>query len=393
MRVYHFPAGGVFPMLEQFTIPANTALVGAANPNDRSDKTKQQTNVGAQTWFVVPRASALCGDDPMCQTQAAKTACSGDPHTHRQGFLMSSNSTLKDINFQGADLGRAGSEGVLCGPGAIELPGCLSGDGCDDWGNGDTTGDGIIGNVRIENVRLSDAVQRADVKQMQGDCATGEALDGDGHHVRAHQVSVWVSKLPNTEGKLHSNILIENLVSMNSRADGLNVHGAVDQLILRNGHIENTGDDCIGIWASGARNLSIENMTLKNCAVTAGAQRNWGSCLGTYAFTSLAINGLLCYDPFLNTSGCLDRTHYSAIHLNKAYDYDCMPFNSTLSVYGVEYYATEAPETPLNRPTCAQCEPCCGDCSEEGFESLQIDYLDGSVPQGSCMSEHAGPGC
>lgn len=44
------------------------------------------------------------------------TACIGDPRTHRQGFLMSSNSMLKNINFQGADLGRAASEGTLCGP-------------------------------------------------------------------------------------------------------------------------------------------------------------------------------------------------------------------------------------------------------------------------------------
>ena len=31
------------------------------------------------------------------------------------------------------------------------------------------------------------------------DCATGEALDADGGHVRAHQVSVWVAKLPDAE--------------------------------------------------------------------------------------------------------------------------------------------------------------------------------------------------
>ena len=80
----------------------------------------------------------------------------------------------------------------------------------------------------VRNVRLSDAVRRADVAQMGGDCATGEALDPDGHHVRAHQVSVWVAKLPNSERKKHTNVIVDNLVSMNSRADGLNVHGAVD---------------------------------------------------------------------------------------------------------------------------------------------------------------------
>ena len=100
---------------------------------------------------------------------------------------------LKDINFQGADLGRAASEGTLCGPGAIELPGCLSGDGCDKW-DSHANGNGTVSNVFIQNVRLSDAVKRADISQMRGNCATGEALDAEGKHVPAHQVSVWVAK-------------------------------------------------------------------------------------------------------------------------------------------------------------------------------------------------------
>ena len=102
-------------------------------------------------------------------------------------------------------------------------------------------------------------------------------------------MSVWVAKLPSSENAKHSNIVIENLVSMNSRADGLNVHGGVDGLTLRDSHIENSGDDCIGIWSTGIENMTIRNMTAANCAVTAGKQSNWGSCMGTYAFMSLAV--------------------------------------------------------------------------------------------------------
>ena len=116
---------------------------------------------------------------------------------------MSSDTMLSNINFQGADLGRAGSEGTLCGPGAIELPGCVSGVGCAGWGDG-TTGSGVVHNVVIRNVRLSDAVRRADTSKMAGDCSTGEALDSDGNHVRAHQVSFWVAKLPDSETSKHS---------------------------------------------------------------------------------------------------------------------------------------------------------------------------------------------
>ena len=92
-----FPAGGIFPVTQQFHFPPNTAIVGPRDPNDPADKTRQQTNVSAHTWFVIPKGEALCGDDPMCKDKTARapTACSGDPRTHRQGFLMASNSMLK----------------------------------------------------------------------------------------------------------------------------------------------------------------------------------------------------------------------------------------------------------------------------------------------------------
>jgi hypothetical protein len=377
-------------MVEQYTIPPNTAIIGPANPNDPVDKSRQQTNLKAQAWFIVPARDALCGDDPLCRDQSAKgpTACSGDPRTHRQGFLMSSNSSVININFQGADLGRAVSEGTLCGPGAIELPGCLSGDGCASWG--DANGDGVVQNVVIRNVRLSDAVKRADIEQMGGDCRNGEALDADGEHVRAHQVSVWVAKLPSSEQGRHSNILIDNLVSMNSRADGLNIHGAVSGLTVQHCHIENSGDDCIGVWSTGIEGMTVRNHTSRNCAVTAGRQGNWGSCMGTYAFTSLGVDGLTCFDPFLTTTGCNPRTHFTAIHINKAFDKDCMPKGAELSLARVGYFASARPTTPLARAKCGQCKSCCGDCSEAGFDALKVAYLDGSVAEGSCKSVNVG---
>ncbi len=391
-RRFAFPAGGVFPVVEQFRLPPNTALVGAASPTNPADRRVQQTDVSAHTWFVVPRADALCGSDPMCADATAKgpTACSGDPRTHRQGFLMASNTTLANISFQGADLGRAASEGTLCGPGAIELPGCLSGEGCGGWGAGATNGDGVVHNVVVQNVRLSDAVKRAQVRNMHGDCNTGEALDADGQHVPAHQVSVWVAKLPDAEAGKHTNILIDNLVSMNSRADGLNVHGAVRGLTLRNSHIENSGDDCLGVWGAGIEHMSVENLTAANCAVTAGRQTNWGSCMGTYAFKSLSLRGFKCYDPFLSPKGCNPRTHWTAIHLNKAFAADCMPLGARLALSGVEYFASARPTVPLPRPKCGQCKSCCGSCSEAGFDNLTVVYADGSVPDGQCLSANAG---
>ena len=38
---FTFPPGGIFPITEQFTIPSNTAVIGAANPNNPHNKSKQ----------------------------------------------------------------------------------------------------------------------------------------------------------------------------------------------------------------------------------------------------------------------------------------------------------------------------------------------------------------
>ena len=137
--------------------------------------------------------------------------------------------------------------------------------------------------------------------------------------------------------------------------------------------------------------MTLQNMVAKNCAVTAGAQGNWGSCMGTYAFKSLAVDGLACYDPFPSAKGCNARTHYSALHLNHAFQADCMPSGAVLSLKAVGYFASAQPGTPLTlRPKCAQCRSCCGGCSLAGFDNLTVRYEDGSVPRGSCMRENAG---
>ena len=43
---------------------------------------------------------------------------------------------------------------------------------------------------------------------------------------------------------------------------------------------------------SGIEGMTVRNISAVNCAVTAGVQGNWGSCMGTYAFHSLAVHGL-----------------------------------------------------------------------------------------------------
>ena len=124
-----------------------------------------------QTFFVVDADAGLSDGRPYCKKVSAATA-----KRLRPGFLLSSNTTVSNINFQGADLRRgetrpladlsrwaalltspamgvAGSDnGDLCGGGVFETPGCVRGEDCEA-----STGDGkAVRNVRIENVRLND---------------------------------------------------------------------------------------------------------------------------------------------------------------------------------------------------------------------------------------------
>ena len=78
------------------------------------------------------------------------------------------------------------------------------------------------------------------------------------------------------------------------------------------------------------------------------------------------------------------------MHLNHAFAADCMPEGASLSLARVQYYASQQPAVPVDRPKCGQCRSCCGRCSTAGFDNLTIHYRDASVPKGSCMTENAG---
>mgnify|MGYP003385522359 CR=1 FL=1 len=67
-----------------------------------------------------------------------------------------------------------------------------------------------------------------------------------------------------------------------------------------------------------------------------------------------------------------------------------MPIGATLSLKGIEYFASAKPLVPFKRAKCGQCRPCCGPCGYEGFDTLQIAYLDASVAAGSCMAVDTG---
>jgi hypothetical protein len=85
-------------------------------------------------------------------------------------------------------------------------------------------------------------------------------------------VAVWVPQTRNAEGT--TDLLITNLVSSATQADGINLHGRVARAVVEHTYIENTGDDVYALWGAA---LYPTNVTFQHSvAVNPGILRpNW----------------------------------------------------------------------------------------------------------------------
>jgi len=294
VRTFVFPVGK-FDIDEQVVVPASTSIEGNANPNDASDKTKKP-DPATQTYFIATKGisdekTAYCGTDSNMQP--------GEAQKLRIGFLLNSNTRIKNINFQGKDTTRPLDNGNLCGGGVFETPGCVSpgfGDGvgtnwvtkrrgCRDHTgkpNNLITGDGKgVENVIIDSVRLNDLLLPADPSQYKGGLAS--------------QLAVYV---PMTQdGSSTKNVQSTNVVSMLTRADGINYHGNVQDSLVENCHVENTGDDIFAFWGAYAANASstvFRNNVGKNPGVTRDYM--YGVCVAVYGAMDVTFTGNKCYD-------------------------------------------------------------------------------------------------
>jgi hypothetical protein len=274
-------------------VPASTTIEGNANPNNPIDKTIEPDSA-IQTYFVAT-AGVTDYNAPYCGTN--NNLQPGEAQKLRIGFLLNSYTTVKNINFQGKDTVRPADNGNLCGGGAFETPGCVSpgfGDGpgtdgrakrngCYDHtgkGNDLITGDGKgVENVTIDSVRLNNFLPLpADLKQGKGS-----------------QLAVFVAMTQ--DGSATKNVKVTNLVSMLTRADGINYHGNVQNSIVEESHIENTGDDIYAFWGAYAENPTsnvFKNSVGKNAGVTRGYM--YGVCVAVYGAIDLTITGNTCYD-------------------------------------------------------------------------------------------------
>lgn len=291
-RHFKFPAGE-FAVSRQVSVPEHTIIQGNANPNG-ADKT-QKPDYRGQTVFV---ASSGLSDGQACYCQNLER--SWEPHSPsnpyhcttltnqqvrslRKGFLMYSNTVVKNIAFQGQDRVRPSDNGALCGGGVFETPGCVH-NACEFRHL--MTGDGKpVRNVSVENVRLNDYSQ-------------DQAL--------ASQLAVWVAQTSDTQTPT-SDVRVTNLVSMRTLADGINFHGFVQNALVDQTYIQNTGDDIFAVWGVDfdTRGIVFQN----SVAVDAGRTRgnHYGSCVAVYGAKEATFKNLKCYAPQQNTVSCYDR--------------------------------------------------------------------------------------
>jgi len=296
LKTYRFPEG-IFEIDEQLLVPEKTSILGAQSPNDMSEPTRTP-DWKQQTLFLATKGVT---DYNMNYCHAK------DMVTTRVGFVLSSYVTVRDVSYQGIDTIRPNDNGALCGGGAFETKGCAENDcKASDVNNGGSDGIGSV-NVTIERVRLNDYYYSQD-RHLVGaaipgnyDCNstnfTAECCFCKPNGVRSSQVGVWIPESRNAEGTRH--ILVSDVIASSLQADGINLHGGIDNARVQNVYMQNTGDDVYALWGAASNPTNI--VFKDSVAVNPGILRpNWyGNCVATYGLKSVLFENLTCRAPTL----------------------------------------------------------------------------------------------
>eukprot|EP00418_Pyrodinium_bahamense_P034373 CAMPEP_0179146836 /NCGR_PEP_ID=MMETSP0796-20121207/70941_1 /TAXON_ID=73915 /ORGANISM="Pyrodinium bahamense, Strain pbaha01" /LENGTH=528 /DNA_ID=CAMNT_0020847371 /DNA_START=21 /DNA_END=1607 /DNA_ORIENTATION=- len=296
IKAYRFPAG-IFEISEQLLVPESVSITGAKNPNDMSDPTRTP-DWKEQTLFLATRGVT----DYLANYCHAK-----DMVVTRVGFVLSSSVTVRNVSYQGLDTIRPNDNGALCGGGAFETKGCAEND-CKASGVNNGGSDGIGStHVTIENVRLNDYYYAEDEAKVGGDIKgnydcktedwTKQCCFCKPNGVRSSQIGIWVPQSRNPEGT--HDVIVKNVVSSSTQADGINLHGYVADTLVQNVYFQASGDDMFALWGAAS---NPANVTFKDCiAVNPGILRaNWyGTCVATYGLKSVLFQNITCRAPTL----------------------------------------------------------------------------------------------
>jgi hypothetical protein len=265
-RYSHYKFGArIYPIDQQVWLSPYTIIEGAKDPNVHDNPQKRSGNEGDHTIFYSLYAYEGFTRGYCIPTKNTswtnETIWGGLPlKCTRQGFLMNTNTIIRNCIIQGGTV--SGGGGVsdsgmgLSGGGLIELPGCatayrdkLNGKlvcggkyeriNSNDYSHpkintlhkfwtGDTGG--AVSNVLVENIRANMYTDNSNNKNI-------------------NRTFFWSSM--NIKDQSHNNIILRRIVSLQTSADGINVHGNVQGFVGEDLYFENVKDDTVAIWGVG----------------------------------------------------------------------------------------------------------------------------------------------
>eukprot|EP00392_Amoebophrya_sp_AT5.2_P017497 g17863.t1 len=199
----------------------------------------------------------------------------------------------------GIDVIRPEDNGGLCGGAAFETKGCVQNDCKGALNNGGSDGKASE-NVVLKNIRVNGFYYEADRANIGVDIPGndhGPRFYKEPNGVRASQVAVWVPQ--SRDGSVTRNILVKNMVVLSVQGDGINLHAGVEDAVVENSYIQNTGDDIFAIW--GAKNDSKRVLMKNTVGYRPGVMRpGWyGQCIATYGMQTAYFKNHVCKSPLL----------------------------------------------------------------------------------------------
>ena len=469
MITYEF-SHGIYQVNQQIWLSPNTTIIGANIPNKEFGTFTEKAGVpglSGDSLKMHTIFSTLSGDGNPLQQGFNPEYCNnltqkgidrenkwtkGDPKIDKfakLGFLLNTNTHLSNFLFQGfmsplpgpfpqgGPCGRtpkyritdyynssAKVGGGLAGGGVFELPGCIgqrysssnkeglkgcyfemwsTDDGVDNattigWSTAAYNGEHgkAVNNVSISNVRVNSLNENS-------------ILESTSKNTKLSNVLFWSpTNVDASSGNRHSNIKLNNIVSLQTMADGINVQGTVSGFDATNIAVLNAGDDTFAVWGGtlysdtpkdpsnhsidfvyktlinrlcpynkyyGPKNIKFTNILghqFKSSAVSAACKkasdkgvdcgvdptRPYGGCVGVFGFEdNIDICGIACY-PDLQSQGTSDPSPSKKgglYHLDATFcgDYSgVFTINKGITENGYDTSFTKQCYTGTNSPGC-----------------------------------------
>jgi len=232
-------------------------------------------NAVAKIWRVWERLPHVC--NLGCRNLTVEQV-----REYRKGFLMYTDTVVRNIAFQGMGKRVCPYQAIVCGGGVFETPGCVH-DHCEF--DRLITGDGKpVSNVRIENVRLNDYLHDPE---------------------RYSRFAVWTAQTTHSQSPTR-NIVVKNLVAMHLRDGGIIFNGYVQNALVDDTYIESTDGDVYAVWGG---NFSSKDIVFQNSVARGGVGHPdvpYGICVAVRGGKEATFRNLECYaDPWSYfTSDC-----------------------------------------------------------------------------------------